>query len=397
MGANVTGKVLMNVVSDVTTVNRWDADAQLGDTLFTGTSEVHKGRPGITGANVLIDKAVITNQPGNKGIGHFLLNNLISSAETVAFDNFITKSLTSNSTDITGSVATLAGARTFTGNVYAIWNSGQHAGDIANANSFALIANVINSNAIELGNVYHPVTNAATSAYRFFQTSNSMQNVTQNVATYSVVNLAQFLDVPSTSFLGDPGVVSTNLEFRLSTGNVWVGINDHLLIGSNGNVNVQQFVNFNVASGFLQAQTSDQKFRYLQTRLQVNNRAPASNDFSLDDINYTIDLKDKKFLQRKDFIPTKGPTVNFNNDGLGFNYTTTDFKQNPLVTVTVSNTRVGIIAVVSNVSPTAANVNLYFAANGVPVTDTNYPGKDRGTAALAAIMVGKVTLEATGI
>ena len=140
-----------------------------------------------------------------------------------------------------------------------------------------------------------------------------MQNVTQNAATYSIVNLAQFLDVPSTSFLGDPGVVSTNLEFRLSTGNVWLGINDHLLIGSNGNVNVQQFVNFNVASGFLQAQTSDQKFRYLQTRLQVNNRAPTSNDFSLDDLNYTIDLKDKKFLQRKDFIPTKGPTVIFND------------------------------------------------------------------------------------
>ena len=111
------------------------------------------------------------------------------------------------------------------------------------------------------------------------------------------MNLAQFFDVPSTSFLGDPGVVSTNLEFRLSTGNVFLGTKTTFPdTGSNGNVNVQQFVNFNVASGFLQAQTSDQKFRYLQTRLQVNNRAPASNDFSLDDINYTIDLKDKKFL-----------------------------------------------------------------------------------------------------
>ena len=31
-------------------------------------------------------------------------------------------------------------AKVFSGNIYAIWNSGQHAGDVANANSFALIA-----------------------------------------------------------------------------------------------------------------------------------------------------------------------------------------------------------------------------------------------------------------
>ena len=375
MGANVTGKVLMNVVSDVTTVNRWDADAQFGEPLFTGTSEVHKGRPGITGANVLIDKAVAIGPSGNIGIGHFLLNNLISSAETVAFDNFITKSLTSNSLDITGSVATLGDARTFTGNVYAIWNSGQHAGDIANANSFALIANVINSNAIELGNVYHPVTNAATSAYRFFQTSNSMQNVTQNVATYSIVNLSQFLDVPAITFRGDPGVVSTNLEFRLSTGNVYLGINDHLLIGSNGNVNVKEFVNFNVASGFLQAQTSDQKFRYLQARLQVVNRSPASNDFSLDDINYTIDLKDKHFTQRKIIESTN----------VAFDYSSKNFTQTPRIAATVSNATIGILAVVSNVGLTKAHVNCYFSANGVAVT-TRLPGN-----------LPMVTIDAVGI
>ena len=89
------------------------------------------------------------------------MNNIISSAETVAFDNFITKSLTSNSTDIDGTVSTLIGARTFTGNVYAVWNEGQFAGDTSNANSFALIANVINSVAIELGNTYITICSLA--------------------------------------------------------------------------------------------------------------------------------------------------------------------------------------------------------------------------------------------
>ena len=42
----------------------------------------------------------------------------------------------------------------FTGNIYAIWNDGQFAGDGANANSFALIAGVINGNSIRLGATY---------------------------------------------------------------------------------------------------------------------------------------------------------------------------------------------------------------------------------------------------
>ena len=369
MGSNVIGKVLMNVVSDVTTINRWDADAQFGEPLFTGTSE-----PGLS-SKVLVDHAVITNQPGNKGIGHYLMNNIISSAETVAFDNFITKSLTSNSTDITGSVATLGDARTFTGNVYAIWTPAT-ATNQNNANSFALIANVINSNAIELGNVYHPVTNAATSAYRFFQTSNSMQNLTQNAATYQIVNLAQFLDVPATTFRGDPTVVSTNLEFRLSTGNVWLGTKTTFPdTGSNGNVATSKFINFNVASGFLQAQTSDQRFRYLQVRLQVTNRAPTSNDFSLDEMNYTIDLKDKQFKQRKVIQGTN----------VVFDYSSQNFRTNPAVVASVSNAAIPILPVVSNIGLTAAHVNCYFSANGVAV-DHTIPGN-----------LPYVTIEAVGI
>ena len=396
VGANVTGKIVMNVFADVTTTDVWTG-SRVGDAIFSGTSEVQKGRPGIPGANVLIDKAVITNQPGDKGIGHYFLNNIISSAETVAFDNFITKSVTSNSTDIGGTVSTLIGARTFTGNVYAIWNEGQFAGDTSNANSFALIANVINSVAIELGNTYtvRSVPSEGIGS-RYQITANALPNVTQNASTYKIVNLSQFFDVPNQGFQGDPGVITQNVDFRFSTQNVWLGINDTFKHGSNGNVKTNSFVNYNVASGFMTVQTADEKFRWFQVRLKVQNRVPESNDFLLDELNYTVDLQDKKFVQTKIFTPTKGPTVNFNDDGIGFNYRATDFKTPPLVTVTISNTRVGLLAVVSNVTNTSANINLYFAANGAVVGDENYPGK-RGISPPAGNNLAKVTIEATGI
>ena len=396
IGSNVTGKIVMNVVSEITTTDVWSG-SRLGDALFSGTSEVQKGRPGISGANVLIDKAVALG-PGAShiGIGEYLFNNLISSAETIAFDNFITKSLTSNSTDITGSVSTLVGAKTFSGNVYAIWNEGQFAGDTSNANSFALIANVINSVAIELGNTYTVKKTIAGVGSRYFITANAMPNVTQNASTYKIINLSQFLDVPTKTFRGDPSAITQNIDFRFSTNNVWLGINDHLLIGSNGNVNTSRFVNYNIASGYMTVQTADESFKYFQARLQVNNQNPTENDYLLDSLNYTVDLKDKKFIQTKSFEPTLGPTVNFNDDGLGFNYRATDFKTPPLVTVTISNTRVGMLAIVSNVTTTAANINLYFAANGFVVDSYNYPGK-RGIAPPTGNTVAKVTIEATGI
>tara|TARA_R110002020_G_C16178941_1_gene764658 strand:- start:254 stop:1225 length:972 start_codon:yes stop_codon:yes gene_type:complete len=323
------------------------------------------------------------------------MNNIISSAETVAFDNFITKSLTSNSTDIDGTVSTLIGARTFTGNVYAVWNEGQFAGDTSNANSFALIANVINSVAIQLGNVY--TVNKTAFGSRYFLTPNAMPNVTQNVSTYKIVNLSQFFDVPNQGFQGDPTVITQNVDFRFSTQNVWLAANNAAFVTPNGNVKTNSFVNYNVASGFMTVQTADEKFRWFQVRLKLNNRTPESNDYLLDALNYTVDLKDKKFIQTKNIIPTKGQTTDAGKDGIGFNYISTDFKSTPFISATISNTRTALIAVVSNVTTQYANINLYFASNGAIVDSTNYPGKRRLTAADKLIPVGKVTIEATGI
>ena len=108
-------------------------------------------------------------------------------------------------------------------------------------------------------------------------------------------------------------------------------------------------------------------------------------------------LSDKKFIQTKNIIPTKGQTTDAGKDGIGFNYISTDFKSTPFISATISNTRTALIAVVSNVTTQYANINLYFASNGAIVDSTNYPGLDQATAADKLINVGKVTIEATGI
>ena len=393
LGANVTGKIIVSLSSNVVSSDTWDSSQ--GIEIVSATSDVHKGRPGIKSANVLIDKAA----SGSIGIGDFLSDHIVSSAETLAFDNFITHTLTSNSTDLSGSVSTLNDAKVFSGNIYAIWNSGQHAGDVANANSFALIAGKINSVAIELGNVYTSRIVAGVGT-RYRITANAMPNVTQNAATYKIVNLNQYLDLSTKSFFGDPSVITQNVDIRLSTSNVHLASDPTNFVfaqASNGNVKTNAFVSFNTASGFLGSTAGDQKFRYFQVRLQVQNASPAQNNYLLEALNYTVELGEQTFKQTKDIILTKGPTVNAGKDGVGFNYIGTEFKNAPLVTATISNTRIGLIAVLSNVNTQYANVNLYFASNGATVDSTNYPGKDQESAADRLINVGKVTVEAVGI
>ena len=252
--------------------------------------------------------------------------------------------------------------------------------------------------ALELGNVYRSVTTSVGS--RFFITANSLPNVTQNASTYQIINLNQYFDVPTKQFLGDASSVLQNVDVRFATSNVRLASDPANFVfaqASNGNVKTNAFVNFNTASGFLGSTAVDQKFRFFQVRLRVENTNPAENNYILDKLNYTVDLKDKIFKQTKNIILTKGQSTNSGKDGIGFNYIDTDFKSSPAVTVTVSNTRVGLIAVVSNVTNQYANVNLYFASNGATVDSTNYPGKDKESAADQLINVGKVTIDAVGI
>lgn len=384
IGSNVTGKVIVSVAGSVDTTDTWSSATRFGGKVGSGTSDVQKGRPGVPGANVLIDKAIVLGAGGNPvGIGAYLFNNVITSAETIAFDNFVTKSLTSNATDLSGGVSTLPEAKIFSGNVYAIWNEGQFAGDTANANSFALIANVINSVAIELGNTYvatnrgPPLDNVFS---RYHITANAMPNVTQNAATYTIVNLTQYVDITDKTFQGDPSAISQNVDFRFSKSNVFLSKDLFSDVTSHGNVNVEKFVNFNVASGFMQALSTDQEFRYFQVRLRVKNNNPVENDYLLDKLNYTVDLLDKTFRKKQLIQATN----------VSYDYSSKDFKREPSISVTVSNTDTAVLAIVSSIGTSTSVINCYFAANGVAVTSKNYPGKVSGK-------IPVVTLDAVGI
>ena len=63
LGSNVTGKVIVSVSSSVTTVDKWTG-AREGAALLSAASDVNAGRPGITGANVLIDKGAAIGPSG---------------------------------------------------------------------------------------------------------------------------------------------------------------------------------------------------------------------------------------------------------------------------------------------------------------------------------------------
>ena len=204
-----------------------------------------------------------------------------------------------------------------------------------------------------------------------------MPNVTQNIATYTIVNLSQWLDVPGKTFQGNPSAIKQNLEFRISSSNVWLAANNAAFVTPNGNVKTNCFINFNIASGFTTAQSTDQKFRWFQCRLVVENANPTQNDYLLDSFNYTIDLKDKIFRKVQPITTTN----------VAFDYTSKGFRTTPSISATVSNTDVAIIAVVANIGLSVAHVNCYFSANGVAVNGTNYPKPS----------VPRVTLDVIGV
>ena len=176
--------------------------------------------------------------------------------------------------------------------------------------------------------------------------------------------------------------MTQNLDMRFSTQNVWLTANtDAFIAHSNGNVKTNAFVNFNTASGFLGSSAVDQKFRFFQIRLQIINASPAENDYILDSLNYTVDLKDKIFRKRSLVTATN----------IAFDYSETGYSTNPNIVASISNTATGVLAVISNIATNGAHVNCYFASNGAAVTNKNHPGKN------PVGQIPIVTLEATGI
>ena len=188
------------------------------------------------------------------------------------------------------------------GNVFAIWDHGKSAGDTANSNSYALIAGLINANAIALGATYF--ANGDPTG------SNSLANITVSGNAFTVVNLIQYNDVSST-FEGEGRAVLTQTFIRTSTANVFY---DYSVTG-NANVNTLAFSGGAVNDGYVPYEAGTRTFRWFQIKFVVTNTNPDEYDFTLDKFRYTVDKEQTLFsdtIMYDGFVASyTSPTGNF--------------------------------------------------------------------------------------
>ena len=170
------------------------------------------------------------------------------------------------------------------GNVYAIWNDGQFVNDTTNANSYALIAGLINATAIELGASYF--ANGEPTG------SNGFANTTVVGNNYTLVNFTQFSDTGTgDTFAGTLGAITSQTEIRTTTAD-----NTALYVGNTGtndksigNVDLTQFSGSTVNDGFIPYQAGTRTFRQFQLKFIVNNSKPNEFDFTIDKFRYSIE------------------------------------------------------------------------------------------------------------
>ena len=199
------------------------------------------------------------------GIGHVLgFNN--TAISDVRFD-------ANNQTLMSGGV---------NGNVYAIWNNGQFTNDASNANSYALIAGVIDQNQIELGASFF--ANGEPTG------SNGFSNLTVAGNSYALVNFTQYSDTGTgDTFSGTLGAVSSQVQIRTTT-----AANADLYY-ANGQLDESQFVGAATNDGFRTYQAGTQTFRQFQLKFIVNNSKPDEYDFTIDKFRYTIEKEQTIF------------------------------------------------------------------------------------------------------
>lgn len=305
IGSIVTGKVLLNLVANQATKQTWfDFHADLA----TRASD-----PNST-ANVLIDT-------DSGGLGQYFTDlGVVYEANN----------------------ATLADSNT-AANVYAIWNDGQFANDVSNGNSFALIAGVINTNAIELGATFWANGEPTGDNVSFTNVT------TTSGSSFKIVDLNQYSDLgSSTTFSGPAGLTSSQVFLRTATSNVFY---------ANGNVNTSAWISSSVNDGFLAYASSDKTFRWFQLKYEVINNQPDTVDYLVDEFGYSVDLEDKSFASSITF--DSAPTI--------VDFSSTGFVLTPTVSgiVTASDNQSASPAViVFDKTTDNATINVYYSSNG---------------------------------
>jgi hypothetical protein len=240
-----------------------------------------------TNANVLVDVDF-------GGIGH-VLGFANASITTGRYD-------ANNKTWMTGPA---------NGNVWGIWNHGQFVDDVSNANSYALIAGVINANAIALGESFY--ANGISSG------SNAFANVTAGTSTFTLVNFIQFSDTGDLTYAGDLGGVLSQTFIRTSS--------SADLYYANGNVDVSKFDASSYDNGYTPYETGTKAFRYFQIKIAVNNSKPDEFDFTIDKFRYTIEKEQTVFTTT--VLYADSPTV--------VDYTASAFTSRPTISYSVLN------------------------------------------------------------
>jgi len=314
--ANTASSITANVIGTSATASTWNT---FRTDIAAGVTEVSDDN------TIIIDTAC----GGAEGLGTVLgFSN--SAAAAVTFDELINKTLISGGS---------------TGNVYAIWNDGQFVNDISNSNSYSLIAEVVNANAVKLGESYF--ANGEPTG------GNTFANLATVVSSYKLVDLSQYNDPigTTTTFAGDSSTITSNLLMRVTSTDPFF---------ANGNVNISTFGSLGT-KGYVVHSSGFQTLRYFQLQYNVQNSNPAGTNFIIDRFEYTID---------KQIISFTVEAVHTANSDVGGNtlidYTSAGFANPPGISLTVlesANVLAAPTAVIIGRTATGANINVIFASN----------------------------------
>lgn len=241
------------------------------------------------------------------------------------------------------------------GNVWAVWQHG--IGDVANANAYALVAGLINANAIALGESFY--ANGKPTG------SNALANLTTVASSFTVVNLKQYSDIIGETYAGTLGAVTSQTFIRTSTVNPYY---------ANGNVNTSVFSSTN--DGYVAFETGTKTLRYLQFKHIINNNQPDKYDFTLDKFMYTIE-KEKTIFSK---------TVTYDSSPMTVDISSSNFLSRPVISYAIldqANAEANpSIAVTTAASNTSISFKL-IASNGTGA----YPANSTANVMITAIGV----------
>lgn len=246
------------------------------------------------------------------------------------------------------------------GNVWGIWNHGQYVGDSANANSYSLIAGVINADAIVLGESFY--ANGEPTG------SNAMANIVSQPSTYTLVNFIQYNDTgPTNTYQGDLGSIKSQTFIRTAVEDPYY---------ANGNVNIATFGGSSTSDGFVPYEAGTKVFKHFQLKHVVTNTKPDEFDLTLDKFRYTVD-KEQTVYSNTVVYDSSPKTVDYRSAGY-FNRPVlsyaildqADAQANPAIVVTTaaSNQEASFTLVASDGSgpyPADSTANIMITAVGV--------------------------------